>query len=246
LAPLSFVLPFPSLLLEGSFMPNFVSKALQRFSETPEVSTTRRAARSAVFVIDTSGSVRHHAKGDSQPKATRFTEGLTIAQRVFEAEPVFSRIGEIATIRFNSQVFVDDFRPVSEWTPPECVPSGYTHTAAALRSAMDLVSARLQEHNRAGIKVDTPNIVLISDGYPEGEDDSIVEQTFAQARDFESKGFAQFLTMGVEDFDRTHLAKMRFKNKPIIIQDTNWETAFRWVSMRVSGGPGQRPISLGL
>lgn len=212
--------------------------------DRPAISQSPRRRRSVLFIVDQSESVTEKAAGDTRTKAERFYEGLLTAKQVFLRQEEFCRCGEVGCLLFNSDVQQSPFTSVSQWSPPELRPRSGTHTAKALLASTDMLRQWLTKMNDAGTRVDRPYAVFISDGKSRGEPPAAVLASFAQVRAFEAEGYADFLLMGVEAADREHLLAMGLKNPPLIVQDTDWDTIFTWVSQRVSAPVvGQMAVS---
>lgn len=218
---------------------------LKSFSKPPEIQQTRvRRRRLLGFLVDGSTSTDASAIGDIVSKARRFSEGLELAKNVFLANDVFVAQGEIATIVFNDQVEAHPFIDVPSWSVPHITPQGDTRLGKALNDLLDMVEQHLVQLNAAGVEFLTPYAVLISDGQPNGERQRYLDDAVERARQAEASGAIEFICIGVDETDRGHLARLNFKNPPLIVSDTSWEEVFHWVSVNVStGAGGQRPIS---
>lgn len=221
----------------------------ERFSTSarPVLTDSPRKRRLVLFLVDASESTSEKAAGDTVSKDKRFFEGLECAEKVFAADPTFSRIGRIATVYFNSDMCVTPFVDLSHWKASPPSPYGQTYLGEALKVALDLVEQDVQQLAQAGLQIDVPQIVLISDGIPFGESQNVLMASIEQAREAELSGDVDFTTIGVEESDRQHLAQLGFKNPPRIVADTDWKETFTWVSRRVSrGATGQHEVSISL
>ena len=176
-----------------------------------------------VLLLDTSGSMG----GD---KLDRLNEGLRLFQEQLTKDALAAQRVEVAVVEFNSEVTVlQDFVTADNFAPPVLTAKGLTHIGTAIHTALDMVQARKQLYKQNGIQYYRPWVFLVTDGEPQGEADSIVEQATQRLKVEEDAKRVAFFAVGVEGANLEKLATISIR-QPIKLQGLNFKEMFVWLS----------------
>ncbi len=187
------------------------------FAENPEPRCP------CVLLLDTSGSMQ------GEP-IRALNEGLKTFRETLAKDPLASRRVEVAVISFNNEVrVVQDFVTVDQFEPPTLTAMGLTHMGSAVHKALDLLNARKAQYRQNGVAYYRPWVFLITDGAPQGEDDSIVTQAAQRLSDDEQSKRVAFFAVGVENADMDRLSKIAVR-APVKLVGLNFVEMFVWLS----------------
>jgi len=146
------------------------------FAENPEPRCP------CVLLLDTSGSMQ----GAS---IEALNQGLHTLRDSLVQDTLASRRVEVAIVTFHSDSAVkvmQDFVTADQFEPPTLTVQGKTYMGSAIHKALDMIQARKAQYRAHGIVYYRPWVFLITDGEPQGESDSMVEQAAQRLRDDES------------------------------------------------------------
>lgn len=187
------------------------------FAENPEPRCP------CVLLLDTSGSMQG-APIDA------LNEGLQTFKNDLIQNSLASRRVEIAVVTFDCDVnVVQDFVTAEEFEPPLLTAQGLTHVGAAIYRALEITQARKALYRANGIAYYRPWIFMITDGEPQGEPKSVIEQVAQRLKDDEANKRVAFFTVGVENANMTSLSQISVR-APLKLQGLNFSDMFLWLS----------------
>ena len=222
----------PQTLSESS-SPRFSLEDVVEFAEN------REPRCPCVLLLDTSGSM-HGEKLDALNK------GLQAFRADLLRDPVASKRVEIAVVAFDNEVrVVQDFVTAERFEPPTLTAQGITRMGAAIHTALDMVQARKDLYNEVGATYYQPWVFMITDGDPQGELFTFVDDAGRRARTEETKNRLVFYTVAVEGADVSRLMRMGLR-KPIRLQGLKFEEMFIWLSRSMHAVAGAKGGKLSL
>lgn len=187
------------------------------FAENPEPRCP------CVLLLDTSGSMR----GD--PIAA-LNQGLVHFKEELAKDPLAARRVELAVVSFDNEVKVlQDFVTVDQFTPPTLTAQGQTFMGSAMHKALDLVQARKAKYRTNGIAYYRPWVFMITDGEPQGEPDSVVQQASQRLKTDETNKRVAFFAVGVEGANMARLTEIVVRT-PVKLIGLNFVEMFVWLS----------------
>lgn len=187
------------------------------FAENPEPRCP------CVLLLDTSGSMQ------GEPIAA-LSEGLKTFKQDLARDPLAARRVELAVVTFDNEVrVVQDFVTIDQFTPPELKAQGQTFMGSAIHRALDLVQARKAKYRANGVAYYRPWVFMITDGEPQGEPDSVVEQASQRLKSDEGNKRVAFFAVGVENANMTRLAQIVVRT-PVKLIGLNFVEMFVWLS----------------
>jgi uncharacterized protein YegL len=104
-----------------------------------------------------------------------------------------------------------------------------THMGAGIHKALDILQARKAQYRANGVVYYRPWIFLITDGAPQGEAESIIEEAAKRLRDDEAGRKVAFFAVGVEGADMARLSKVAVRS-PVKLNGLNFVEMFVWLS----------------
>ncbi len=117
---------------------------------------------------------------------------------------------------------------------------------AAIHTALDMVQARNALYNEIGATYYQPWVFMITDGDPQGELFTFVDDAGRRARNEETKNRLVFYTVAVEGADIARLLRMGLR-MPIKLKGLKFEEMFIWLSrsmQSVAGAKNGKKLSL--
>jgi len=187
------------------------------FAENPEPRCP------CVLLLDTSGSMR------GEPIAA-LSAGLKAFKDDLIKDPLASRRVELAVVTFDSDVkVVQDFVTVDQFEPPELAAQGQTFMGSAIHKALDMIQARKAKYRANGVAYYRPWVFMITDGEPQGEPDSVVQQASQRLKSDEANKRVAFFAVGVENANMSKLAELVVR-APVKLIGLNFVEMFVWLS----------------
>lgn len=187
------------------------------FAENPEPRCP------CVLLLDTSGSMR------GEP-ITALCQGLQAFKEDLTKDPLAARRVELAVVTFDSEVkVVQDFVTIDQFAPPELAAQGQTFMGSAIHKALDLIQARKAKYRANGVAYYRPWVFMITDGEPQGEPDSVVQQAAQRLRGDETNKRVAFFAVGVENANMSKLAELVVR-APVKLIGLNFVEMFVWLS----------------
>lgn len=187
------------------------------FAENPEPRCP------CVLLLDTSGSMR------GEPIAA-LSEGLKAFKDDLTKDALASRRVELAVVTFDSDVkVVQDFVTVDQFEPPALAAQGQTFMGSAIHKALDMIQARKAKYRANAVAYYRPWVFMITDGEPQGEPDSIIQQASQRLKSDEANKRVAFFAVGVENANMSRLAELVVR-APVKLIGLNFVEMFVWLS----------------
>jgi uncharacterized protein YegL len=187
------------------------------FAENPEPRCP------CILLLDTSGSMQGEA-------IKSLNEGLQTFKQELNQDNLAKKRVEVAIVTFNSEVEVaQDFMTADEFEPPTLTAQGLTQMGTAILQGLDMLDIRKAMYRANGVTYYRPWIFLITDGEPQGESDSVVEQAAQRIKDDEANKRVAFFAVGVEEANMTRLEQIVVRN-PLKLKGLNFKELFIWLS----------------
>jgi uncharacterized protein YegL len=187
------------------------------FAENPEPRCP------CVLLLDTSGSMNGAA-------IEALNEGLQVFKEELNRDNLAKKRVEVAIVTFNFEVNVaQEFVTADSFEPPTLVAQGLTHMGSAIHLGLDMIEARKAQYRANGVNYYRPWVFMITDGEPQGELDTIVEQAAQRIKDDEANKRVAFFAVGVEDANIERLSQIVVRN-PLKLKGLNFQEMFIWLS----------------
>jgi len=187
------------------------------FAENPEPRCP------CVLLLDTSGSM----KGEP---VEALNKGLQAFKTDLGKDPLASRRVEIAVVTFDNEIKVaQDFVTVDNFQPPTLEAQGQTFMGGGIQKALDLVQARKSQYRANGVAYYRPWVFMITDGEPQGEPESVVQNATQRLMKEESEKRVAFFAVGVENANMDRLKQMVVR-APVKLIGLNFVEMFVWLS----------------
>ncbi len=199
-------------------MPEFLRlEDAVEFAENPEPRCP------CVLLLDISGSMQGEA-------INALNEGLKIFKEELNRDNLAKKRVEVAILTFNSDVnVVQDFVTADQFEPPTLKAQGLTVMGSAIHKGLDMVSSRKAQYSANGVAYYRPWVFLITDGEPQGEPDSLIEQAAIRIKEDEANKRVAFFAVGVEGANMTRLAQIVARS-PLKLVGLNFQEMFIWLS----------------
>lgn len=177
--------------------------------------------------LDTSGSM------DGDP-IQELNKGVRQFFTELKDDDVARFAAEVCIVTFgDSARCVQDFGPLEQQMFSDLPAMGGTPMGEALTIALDKLEARKQKYKEAGVDYFQPWLVIMTDGYPNG-DTSVLHESVTRASQLAAtKKLSVFpITIG-NDADETVLRQISNKN-PLKLNGLKFVEFFQWLSRSVS------------
>ena len=199
-------------------MPDFLRlEDAVEFAENPEPRCP------CVLLLDTSGSMQGEA-------INALNEGLKTFKEELNRDNLAKKRVEVAIITFNSDVnIVQDFITADQSDPPTLKAQGLTVMGSAIHKGLDMVANRKAQYSANGVAYYRPWVFLITDGEPQGEPDSLIEQAAQRIKEDEDNKRVAFFAVGVEGANMTRLSQIVTRS-PLKLVGLNFQEMFIWLS----------------
>lgn len=198
-----------------------------RLDEVVEFAENPEPRCPCVLLLDTSGSMQG-------VPIDALNEGLLSFKDELIKNSLASRRVEVAIVTFNSDVnVVQDFVTADQFSPPILTASGLTYMGSGIDKALDMIEDRKAQYRASGIAYYRPWVFMITDGEPQGEFDSVVEQAALRLQNDELNKRVAFFTVGVENANMTVLSKIGTRT-PLKLKGLNFVEMFVWLSASMS------------
>jgi uncharacterized protein YegL len=92
-----------------------------------------------------------------------------------------------------------------------------------------MIEARKKQYRDSGVAYYRPWVFLITDGEPQGESDSVVEQAAQRVKDEENNKRVAFFAVGVEGTNMMRLSQLVVRS-PLQLKGLNFQEMFIWLS----------------
>ena len=199
-------------------MPDFLRlEDAVEFAENPEPRCP------CVLLLYTSGSMQGEA-------INALNEGLKTFKEELNRDNLAKKRVEVAIITFNSDVnIVQDFITADQFDPPTLKAQGLTVMGSAIHKGLDMVASRKAQYSANGVAYYRPWVFLITDGEPQGEPDSLIEQAAQRIKEDEDNKRVAFFAVGVEGANITRLSQIVTRS-PLKLVGLNFQEMFIWLS----------------
>ena len=203
------------------------------FGDVPQIVNASEPHMALMFLVDTSGSM------DGQP-ITELNNGLNRFKQQVCKDSKTKDILDISIIRFSTDwEVVQDFTPIEYMQPVNFEADGSTYMAEALHKSIELVNERSRFYRRSGTEPYKPWIVLISDGAPFDDIDSMA----TEINEMVDNDKLAFWSLAVPGANKDVLHKLSGK-RVLNLADYDFAGFFDWVnkSMRAVSvsSPGEK------
>jgi uncharacterized protein YegL len=187
------------------------------FAENPEPRCP------CILLLDTSGSMQ------GQP-IEALNKGLVTFKENLAKDPLASRRVELAIVTFDNEVkVVQDFVTADHFTPPALTAQGQTFMGGGIQKALDLLHARKQQYRANGVAYYRPWVFMITDGEPQGEPESVVDNASQRLKVDETNKRVAFFAVGVENANMARLKELVVR-APVKLVGLNFVEMFVWLS----------------
>ena len=177
------------------------------------------------LVLDTSASMTGEPISELQ-------EGVNIFFHELLNDEVAKYSAEVAIVTFGGNVDMPlDFASVSRQTIPSLVANGWTPMGEAVEKALDLLNARKEEYQRAGVDYYQPWLVIMTDGAPTDNISRASQLVDGLTKERKLAVFA----IGVGDnADMKELERLSGGRPPLKLKGLEFNKFFLWLSASVS------------
>jgi uncharacterized protein YegL/ankyrin repeat protein len=152
-----------------------------------------------VFILDTSGSMNRNGA------IHKLNEGLSALKAHFDEEGERAACVDVAVISCGPDVKVmQNFTPMTKWSPPVMKADGQTPMGQALIQAMDMINEQKNRYKSLGTPYYRPWIVCITDGEP--TDPDIFNSAASSLKAMENSSGVVGYCIGVEGFNEINMA----------------------------------------
>lgn len=186
------------------------------------------SARVAVCLcLDASGSMTGHPINELNAGVRMFYDAVrkddTACSAVDISIVTFSGNREVKCIQGFSQVF-----EIS--TPPSLTASGMTPMGEAVNFALDLLEARKKEYQKSALEYYQPWLVLMSDGQPNG-DQNTYNRAVERVRNMVNTKKLTIFAIGIgNEASREALSQFSPKRPPVKLKGLDFKKFFEWLS----------------
>jgi uncharacterized protein YegL len=164
---------------------------------------------------------------------TALNHGLETFREALNQDPLTKKRVEVAVVTFASDVqVVQDFITVDQFRPPQLEARGLTVMGSAILKGLDLIANRKATFKATGIDYYRPWMFLITDGVPEGEPVSIVEQAAQRVQAAEAAKQVVFFAVAVEGANMHCLQRLSVRT-PIKLRGVEFDKMFLWLSCSI-------------
>jgi uncharacterized protein YegL len=192
-----------------------------------------------VILVDTSQSMRGE-------RIEALANGLVSFRKALLDDLLASLRVEVAIVTFNSSVeTVQEFATPDRMKLPPLRAAGKTHMGSAILHALSMVERRKEQYRANDIDYYRPWIFLLTDGVPQGESESILDEATDEIHSLEQHKGLCFFAVGFGDADVKRLAKISVR-PPVMMRHLKFDELFLWVSKSIrsaaAGEDAQEPL----
>lgn len=180
--------------------------------------------------LDVSGSMRDE-------KIDELNRGVELFYQAIKDDEMAQFSAEICIVTFGESVKCEaDFASVLlNGEPPRLYAYGLTPMGSGVNLALDLLEQRKQEYKDKGVDYFQPWLVIMTDGYPEGESYSVTAQAQSRTSELVNKNRLTVFPIGIgEDADLNELSKFSPKRGALRLRELKFKEFFEWLSQSVS------------
>ena len=191
------------------------------------------------IVVDTSGSMTvsvTDSDGNKRPRIEQVNDGLQLFKDEIGDMEEVKREVDVSIVNFGGDVIVEDeFKPITDWQPPQLAAGGGTPMGEAVEKAIDLTRDRKDAYKNENIPYKRPFIWILTDGQPTdmdvGDDRwDEIKQRISEGED--NKRFALFIMTVGEDAD-TETIRQLHPDRTVELKDGMFKEYFEFLSNSV-------------
>lgn len=161
--------------------------------------------------------------------------GLVALRESLADDPIASTRVEICVVAFNDRSkVIQDWTSVSGFRPPRLTANGTTHLGSGISTALDQVRARTAELKHASLPMYRPWLILLSDGLPYGEEESVLARAEEDLRRAHRENRLIPFPVGVGEGADLALLERISAAEPRRLEGLAFEEFFFWVSASLS------------
>lgn len=177
-----------------------------------------------LLLLDTSGSM-------AGAPIDQLNAGLTDFKDALMADSIAMKRVEIAVVTFGPVKIESTFHTAPNFFPPIFTANSDTPMGTAIKQGLDMLRQRKDEYRANGIAYYRPWIILITDGAPTDEWQSVK----ALIKDGESSKSFVFFTVGIGGADMNILRQINVDRDPLKLQGLKFRELFKWLSDSMGG-----------
>ena len=203
------------------------------FADNPE------ARCSIVLILDVSGSM-------GGGKIQTVNQALVKFRDIIQEDSVTALRADVAVIEFDHEArVVVDFTNGTDFEPPELSVKGGTNYSKAVNLALDVTEARKESYREGGIAYYRSLEYFLTDGYPEHDNDTNLQQAAARLAEMEQSRGIAFFCFGISSPDvPADMSKLDELAPRKAIELTNMEQldgSIQWLSRSVAAVSQSQP-----
>lgn len=187
--------------------------------------------------LDNSGSM------EGAPIA-ELNEGIKVFYDAVLGDEMTRYSVEVCTVSFDYEaVLVQDFCAIERQEIPVLTTrQGVTHIGEGVNMALDMLDRRKKEFQEAGVDYYQPWLVLMTDGEPVGEDESVTQGAMRRATDLVNNRKLTVFPIGIgAEANRDTLKGFSPKTAPMKLQGLKFKEFFEWLSKSAQSVGGSTP-----
>lgn len=205
----------------------------------PELASNPDPRCPCALLLDASHSMA------SDGKVTALNRGLRRFRETLIEDPLAKRRVEVTSI-----VFGDEVRTVHDFVEARAMPSFEVHTngatpmARAVLTALDLIDARKQQYDAAGVDYYRPWLFVLTDGEPT-DDPALWRAATERLRRLDERRSVSVFAIGVEGADMDRLGELSSRRPPQRLAGLRFEELFEWLSRSLTAVSHSEPSGSG-
>ncbi len=163
-------------------------------------------------------------------------KGVELFLAAIREDEVAMYAAEIAIVTFNDRAeCLRNFAGVdTQPEVPAMEPKGNTALGEGVSLALDLLESRKQQYKDTGVDYYQPWLVIMSDGYPNG-DSRVLEDAIAKTADLANNKKLAVFSIGIgAEADMKTLTRFSPKRPALRLQGLKFREFFEWLSQSVS------------
>jgi uncharacterized protein YegL len=198
------------------------------FAENPEPRCP------CVLLLDTSGSM-------SGAPIDALNAGLQTFCTELNKDNLARKRVEVAIVSFSSHVkIIQDFVTADRFEAPTLIAQGLTSMGTGINQALDLIADRKLQYRNNGVTYYRPWVFMITDGEPQGESESAIQEGIARIQDDETNKRVAFFAVGVESANMKRLSEIVVRS-PLKLKGLNFQELFIWLSASMQRVSNSKP-----
>ena len=177
-----------------------------------------------LLLLDTSGSM-------VGTPIEQLNAGLTDFKNALMEDSIAMKSVEVAVVTFGPVKIESTFHTAPNFFPPIFTANSDTPMGSAIKQGLDLLRLRKEDYRANGIPYYRPWVILITDGAPTDEWQSVAN-LIKNGED--SKSFV-FFAVGIGGADMGVLRQINVNREPLKLQGLKFRELFKWLSDSMGG-----------